>query len=283
MIIATNAGNPELFFEGGVSEVVYDFFAGGYRPSDTPLPKGPALLRTSSNPPSSSALYSFGRQGWKKKNVRDFMTAAPAPVQTGDPYAFARDYLGKEFFTEVKSIGTAPLLLQVIHNNYCEGITSLCLTREQGILVLSLQDGDVRHRLPIRLDHSTGTVLNLNGEPYLVGIKARVTTDPEERTVLFLRLCFLEEALERELSVIFHRKDCLILKWDETPGTTLVLNALTNTLNEPGSFSLLMTGVLSQISPELLTNTVRGALTPETRARTNEKGSEDDRTGIQRA
>ena len=279
MIIATNAGNPELFFEGGISDIVYEYFAGDYHPSDMPLvAKNDTValpVPKETRAVSLSIGNSIGKQGWKRNTgkTRFFKPdlpkepVSPVPSENSDPFSFAEEYLNHTFELDVKSIGIAPLLFQVIHNNYSEGITSLSLHKEDHRLILEFRDGHSLYRLPVSLDHSTGTVLDLNGEPYLVGIKSKLMTDPEDRKVLYLRLCFLEEALERDIAICFHRKDCLILKWNETPGTALVLNALSNTLNEPGSFSLLMTGVLSQISPELLTNTVRGALTPETKAR----------------
>lgn len=326
-VIVTNAGNSEIFQEGGMTGIIHGAVE-TMNPLDDPI--SPELLRTRAaqkrlrhikravegrekftaeeigrsnagdfndnhspeliSMPVSEADHidtvpdqtsfraiSFKRRGWKAHSFRADETAGTR-FCAADPWSAGHRSIqssvtgffslldGRIYEMKEKSVGLFPLIMQVIHNNFTKGISFLRFRVTEGEVFLELMEGSTVHILPVSFGRGIPAAIDMNGEKYLVSCKGRMAVNEDGLPVLVLRICFLEEATERGLKIVFRSKSDLLLQWDETPGNVIILDTL-NYVNEGASGgNFIMNSVMRQLSPELQRRTIQSAVQPSVTA-----------------
>ncbi len=121
-----------------------------------------------------------------------------------------------------------PLLMQVLHNNYTDGIRSIGFEMRGGTLYLKLLEGEEEKVFPAGFGRAAETDLSFGGELYRIGVTAECRRDENGRPVLKLDIAFLEEACRRKLNLYFDGGNAERLEaiWDETPGRDVILEGL---------------------------------------------------------
>ncbi len=110
------------------------------------------------------------------------------------------------------------------------------------------------------------SIINMNGEEYLVGVKARIHTNEDGIPVMSLQIAFIEEATERRLKILFLNEHQLELRWDEVPGNMIITDTLEMITMGSGNTGGLVNGIMAQISPDLIRRTMQSAIQPVVRA-----------------
>ena len=237
MVIVTNAGSRELFVKSQLMSVVQSYFGGDFRPPSV-LPENPVAYdefqRTCAWLESVREVrHARGWGGWKRgKKGRKTQKKQPQPqIQM-------RKLQGAFYRLERQQAGLFPLIMQVFHNNFTDGISSLGFQYEGGKSYLLIKAGALSKRLELGFNRAAINEISVHGEPYLTAVKGEFCTDEEDRLVLKLDIAFLEEAARRKLKIFFGEGEIRI-QFDETPGKELIKTGLGEMLKEVTSNPLL--------------------------------------------
>ncbi len=265
LIIVTNAGNQEVFQGGGMTDIIKKY-TDELQVSATPIVGNVAayrhLLHTKQEMEgklSSVVIPTHGGwcmkgEGSSRQNVRSRRD-------------FLKSMSGKIFEMDEKGIGLFPLIMQVVHYNFTEGIRFVRFRLDQGTLYLDFMEGNEFHVIPVGFDRGRHTTIHMNGEDYLVGCKGQIGINEDQQNVLSIKLCFVEEATERSIKIIQIDDYTLEFQWNELPGSSIIVETLESITSGSGNMNLITSGLLSQVSPDLIKRTFTGAVKPVTYAR----------------
>lgn len=260
MIIVINCGNDEVFQGGTLSKVIRSYLNEDYHPSEEPLPE---------NPEGRAALAAAGKVcpdplcarrermggGWGQPRIRR---------QFQD--AFLSQINGCIYEMKSKGVGLFPLIMQVVHTNYTNGISALKFELRENVLYLLLKEGPDIYSIPVGFGRSRHTAVTVKGEEYLVGTQARLGLDEDDKPVLTLRIAFIEEATERLLRIRWKSFSEIALYWDETPGNDIIQHILEMITTGSGNTNFIVDSILNRMNPELLQNAMKTTIEPVVQA-----------------
>ena len=259
MLIVTNAGNPEMFSTGGMTEVIRKYTeAGLLKPTEGALPKdklGEKNLRRVKDDAEGRDV----RTGIEKLTEDGPLKRRKKARQD----AFLRKLDGAGYDLSKANVGLMPLMMQVVHNNYTDGIRRIAFSFDENrILHLHIREGETEHDLKIGFGTPLVSRIDEAGEPYLVSVLGKLGQNEDDQTVLTLRIAFIEEANERGIKIVFTDKDTVELRFSESPGEKLILNSLELITTGSGNVNLLVDKVMSQISMDLIHSVMQGTIAP---------------------
>ena len=160
-------------------------------------------------------------------------------------------------------MGLMPLLMQVLHNNYTDGIRSVGFEMRGGVLHLKFLEGEEEKVLPVGFGQAAETEVSFGGELYRLGVSAECRRDENGRPVLKLDIAFLEEACRRKLNLYFDGRNAERLEavWDETPGRDVILEGL-DTFLDTGGKGFLMNALRERGGAEVFQILVERTIRP---------------------
>lgn len=210
ILIVTNAGADTDYQESRYFEIVSRYFGGVFPDS---LPEDKEAERRLRSFAESLSFY-----GRKQEMLNEY--AAP--------------FLHRSFTAgeSAPSVGLLPVVLQVIHNNYTAGITSLAISTKHDLPELIYRERDAIYRLPIGLGVPVITELDFRGDRFHIAAHGRFTHDEEDRPVFIIRMEFLETPSVRILKLVYTGNG-LLLRQTETPGIPYVLEKLRAAAQQP--------------------------------------------------
>ena len=252
MVIVLNAGSNELFQNCILLNIVQNYFDRRqtgrsedgeplfqvFTPADK-LPPDPVAQRYlyetavrlsqggTEKPPIT-------RGGWKKnrKSGRKQQT-------TKMTERMMQSVNGKDYELEVQQAGVLPLIIQVFHNNFTDGIRQVGFRIEEQKNWLLLWEGDELQKLEIGFRTAAVSEVTVHGETYLAAVKGEFSRDEEDVPVLKLDIAFLEEAARRKIKVFFRGENDVKICFDETPGKNLIMEGLEGLLQAASEKSFL--------------------------------------------
>ncbi len=250
VILVTNAGNGEIFAEGGMTGILRDFVEHDEAFADHALPEDASayhqLTRLKAQLEGTfQPISPILRGGWKRRPIDGL-------VRRYNTEDLLRRLDGETYEMKNKGVGIFPLLMQVVHNNYTWGISSLTFKRSSDGLDLLFQEGEETICLPVSVQKCKRVHINMNGEDYLVATTASFGKNEDNVPVLSLRFCFVEEATERLLKIFFLDPDHIRLAWNETPGGTLILDTMDLITAGSGNTSGIANLLMDQIPMEIV-------------------------------
>lgn len=262
MLVVTNAGSSELFQNCKLMEIIKHFFETDYHPQDV-LPEDNLAysrlcntIRQLEGKEQQFPVITGG--GWSR-----FRTSAQKGMSE---QCRITDLNGKKYRMEDTHVGLMPVLMQVFHNNYIDGISEICFLEKEGNLFLQIQEGDEWHVLQVGLRKAAVTDLSFHGEIYRVAVKGEFVRDEDGRNVLKLDLAFLEEACRRKAKLFFE-EDEMVIKWDETPGKGLILEGLELLTDTESRKSFMMNAMRDVGGVDLFRFMIERMVQPEVRAK----------------
>lgn len=260
MIIVVNAGNDEVFSGGTMTGIIRKYFGLNYHPSADALPEDPIglrqLIRAKAEAEGNVRHVSpIVRGGWGRQSVRSM-----------DRDRFFRRLSGRVYEMHSKGIGLFPLIMQVVHNNYTNGISMMRFDYHDGRLSLIFREGEDVHTINVGFGRGRHSLIRSKGEEYLTGCIGRLGRNEDHIPVLTLRIAFIEEATERRLKIYFKSEKELELHWDEVPGNVIIADTLEMITTGSGNVNPIFTGLMSQVSPGLIKDSMRSAIQPMVRA-----------------
>ncbi|MCD2493243.1 beta-lactamase family protein [Lacrimispora sp. NSJ-141] len=262
MVVASNAGSDELFQSCVLLNIVKKYFEDDFQPGEE-LPEDPAGLRKLRDVEASlrrdgrrgvpELAGTGGRGGWKAVSCvsgsgvrrsgrtirKGSLNAWNRPRKNSRENHFLEEEKlkrllnGRVYRLEQTHVGLSPLVLQVFHNNYTEGIHSVGFHYENKKFYVSMEEGGMLHRLEIGFGRAAETEVFFHGEPYLLGTEGEFTKDEDGYPVLKLDIAFLEEAVRRKMKCIFRdHGERIEIHWDETPGGRMIKEGLGSLLSD---------------------------------------------------
>ena len=307
MVIVTNAGNGEVFQYGSMTGIIQSSM------HDLQLQEGPLSEDFASLTMLKSvcrhiagripALPTITDGGWNRR---------PIPVSSGNAHRrtlvghrLIRDNERNQIYTsyrrvgnqfrriwtdcldgavydlDVKGVGIFPLMIQVIHNNFTDGIRKIGFHKGgNNFFYMDLYEGETMISLQCGFgDHYTVSDIDMHGEIYHVSVKTIGTTDEYGRFVLRNEIYFLEEAATRMMNIYFNINDMqeeipvaaylhpatprsIEIRMDETPGSDMMMSSL-RAVAIDGSLEKILLNKMSQLGAiDVFDQTVRATVRP---------------------
>ncbi len=305
MVMAINAGNGEIFQQGPLTTLLSNFMKNltveevlpdnpealsrlkatcnrlRGRDADLPIISNGGWHKNSSNDPLvKSSKRSLGRRPIKSRaNAPTFSAYRRLSDQFLQIWKNTID--GAEYDLDIKGIGTFPLMIQVIHNNFTDGISKVGFHKgKNNALFIDLYEGDevISLKCSFNGDRSISD-LTIHGETYRVSNQSVATTDEYGRLVLRNRICFLEEAASRTINFYFdlssYKEEISVnsylhptapqsveIRIDEAPGADMIMTSLQQVAFEGGMEKMLMDYLGKVGAVDVIDETVRATIQP---------------------
>lgn len=250
MVVVTTAGS-DIFFNSHELSKIRDTYLPPEGEELAPLPENPEAyeslqrlvrelsgshMRNVSRIQNGSHIQNISciqnvsriqRGGWGRRGVsRNFGSSSSASWLSR-----GRELSGRRFVLEAAYVGLFPLLGQVFHNNYTEGIREIGFCLEKDQFYLELLEGEVERRIPVGVGEARILDLDFAGEPYRAAVEGRFTWDEDENPVLVLDFVFLEEAIQRRIKCFF-KPEGLEIRFSEIPGKDIVMDGMNSIMSE---------------------------------------------------
>lgn len=257
MVIVTNAGSDELFQNCELIKVIRKYFEEDFSPAKAldVDPVGAMYLGAVSQqmkesrgivPETGRGIIRSG--GWSKGRQRRARRLSEQSAERRMQMLH-----GNEYRLNVKQVGIFPLIMQVFHNNFTDGIETIGFRFSEGTSYLILKEGEDELRLAIGFRKAETAEISIHGEPYLVAVKGKFARNEYEEIVLLLDIAYLEEAARREIKITFKTADKIEVTFDETPGKKLIGDGLGEVVHAASMTKLhTFIGLESTELPEML-------------------------------
>lgn len=221
MLVVTNAGSSELFQNCKLMEIIKKYFETDFQPPVS-LPENSISFHRLQNrirrfEGEDAAFPVIRSGGWSRNSLYSANEVRKRRILS--------ELDGRIYRMEDTHVGLMPILMQVFHNNYTDGITEIGFFMENDRFYISILEGEDRHVLQVGMRHAAVADVSFHGEIYSVALKGELTRDEDGRDVLKLDFAFLEEACRRRAKLFFLGEN-LEIRWDETPGKELILEGL---------------------------------------------------------
>lgn len=293
MVVVTNAGNTDVFQTSKMAVRIRDGIKNDIVVSDVPLPENAtelnklkALCKSLNGRNASFPMISGG--GWRQKATR-VTKGSPrnTTVRTGhikrysgyDPDIYSsrsenklllkwlRELDGKIYELEKSGVGIFPLMMQLVHNNFTDGMKQIGFRLgSDNSFYIDIYEGDNIYRLRCGFGgKSYVSDINMHCENYKVSLESFCTRDEYNRLVIRNDIHFLEEACLRTFNIYFENENRIEIRMAETPGTDMLLDTMENFSFEGSGvesaiLSRFMKGGMKEGIGHAITNTVQPVL-----------------------
>lgn len=222
MIIMCNAGNNELIAGGSLTSLIREYWGSSYHPSDEPLQEN---------------IMEYRKLNTVIGQMDGTLPPAPKPMKPGlnlvlnkteviDRGYMAETLKGHFFTMEKKQLGLFPLICQVMHVNFTDGISRIGFDVDKdNTFVVLFQEGEKLHRVRVGFEEAEESEIFLHKDPYVLLTKGRVASDENDRLALILDIIFPEEGMLRRLKIFFDG-DEIEVRSNEKPGDAVAVDAL---------------------------------------------------------
>lgn len=222
MIIMTNAASCELFTLGSLKKLVNRYFEDGFMPQDVLDANNAAYNRLLLTVRAAENRYTdcsfIERGGWGSKCRKGGRTVISSGMRTLN---------GKWYELDDASSGIMPIMMQVFHNNFTDGITEIGFVTEEDQHYAIFHEGGEFLKVGLGFFRDIRSVLRFHDEYYLISSGCSFAGDEDGNTVLKLRITFIEEACTRTVKFFFKDGFSRIrLEMNEAPGEEVILGAL---------------------------------------------------------
>ena len=307
MVVVTNAGNSDVFQSSSMAIKIRDRMKNDLEVFDEPLPEDfkalselKALCKSVSGRTANFPGISSG--GWKNRTVKmttgsarnrrirfqgkrtDFKSAVNSfNIRNENQLikTWLRKLDGKIYDLETTGIGLFPIMMQIVHNNFTDGMKKIGfrLTPDNGFYI-DIYEGEVIYRLRCGFGGKRYVSdINVHSENYKVSLSSFCTRDEYNRLTIRNEIYFLEEACVRTFNIHFEdnavdrvdRKGTFIypslpgrieIRMQENPGVDMLKRTLKNfsiegTGWETALISRVMKGGMKEAVKHAIINTVQ--------------------------
>lgn len=263
MVICTSAGNSEVFQQGEMSGMIRRAL-NDLQAVEVPLPENePALnklkmlcRRLSGRTPAFKGVSSGGWQHpgavMNRGTGRHVHSAGyKRRTRLGDSavaYIRQKEHLRREWLSRLdgavydldnRGTGIFPLLMQVFHNNFTDGISAVGFRKSRdGTFTIDVYEGTAVYPITCAFyDNVSRGQIDMHGEIYDIAVRSDITTDEYDRLVLKNEIVYVEEAASRILNIFLIPDPALKgrpnaapaqieVRLDETPGSSMIMPSL---------------------------------------------------------
>ncbi len=307
MVVVTNAGNSDVFQTSSMAIRIREMMKNELTVSAAALPEDvsslnelKALCKHLAGKTADHPIITGG--GWltrdirmttgssRKKAVTTRTTRRSALQQTAVFNSrnenhlistFLKSLSGFKYELETSGVGLMPLMMQVVHNNFTDGIRSIGFRfTDDRDFFIDIYEGEVIFKLRCGFGgRSYVSDINMHGENYKLAVKSACVRDEYNRLVIRNDIYFLEETCKRTLNIYFEDDisgfagagsrhpvipDRIEIRMTETPGTDMLLDAIRKiTPSEGAGFeSAIISRFLKGGMKEALEHAVKNTMEP---------------------
>lgn len=216
IVIVSNAGNDELFHQSNYFRIVDKYF-------DKEFPK---------ELPKSFIDKKHLDDTLKKISLsRTFTTLSNYDIQKyrmGFLPNEAKELNGKVLVSNEKRIATVgllPLVWQVFENNYSQGFKSISFKIENGKFYVVYAQNDESYTFELGFGEPKYTNIYIHNTPFYIGTTGCFAKNEDGRTVLKMRVDFLETPCSLIWKIVYHNGYYEVYQ-KEIPGKSFVLDKI---------------------------------------------------------
>ncbi len=209
IIIATNGGVEQLFQQSEYYKLIDKYFVSDNVAVEKKIRLKPLLTRLKNG----------------KRRIIPMRLPSEMKKLIGTDF-YAEDYSsnpfkGAQMLGNALSVGSLPMVEQMLRNSYAAGIRSITLNKEGKTVFLDINEADGIKRIPITLGKWKKTVLSYGVTSYHAAAYSTVSKNEDGLYVLKVRLIFPEVASTRIIKICYDR-DSILVRMLEQPGMTLI-------------------------------------------------------------
>lgn len=256
MILMINCGNNEITQEGTMTEIMRRFWGIGYRPADGPLPADPEQQQK-----LARSIETYEHMVIAPRHMSSFgMLSNPV---NDEAKKWIHELKGRSYDLDHTRIGMFPLICQVMHYNFTDGISRIRFEELDGQLMVLFYEGEEIHHVRVGLDKPARSQIMLHGEPYEIGTYGYFTQNENNDLTLVLEISYLEEACTRKMVISFNSTQ-LYMRAYETPGEQVITDALTYMADNPVLYRIpVLKDILRDGGRDFMDVCVRSTVKPE--------------------
>ncbi|MCR5671825.1 MAG: beta-lactamase family protein [Butyrivibrio sp.] len=268
MVVVTNAGNSDIFQTSPMAVRIRDAMKDRIKCSDEPLPedfyslsKLKALCKYVGGRTASFPVIRSG--GWKNKKR--------SSLKCGSDLRTLDCINGRIYDLETTGVGIFPVMVQVVHNNFTDGMKKIGFRKEENnAFFIDIHEGEMIFPLRCGFDgkHYVSNI-NMHGENYKVSLSSLCTRDEYNRFVIRNEISFLEEACVRIFDIHFGEDlrdgvpGRIEIRMHENPGSDMLIDTMKNITPDIGGFdSFLVSKFLKGGKKDVLEEVVKNTLQP---------------------
>ncbi|SES70545.1 serine hydrolase domain-containing protein [[Clostridium] polysaccharolyticum] len=275
MVISILSSNENLFLESKLMDIIEKYFAGDDFCPEQPMEPNHMMYSQLRN---YIGGLSFEKPFERVRNMAERKNGWPKAVSkkrsrfsslvSDFPYGLEQITDIKFYVNEETSASIIPLFIQTMQNNFSQGIKSFQFRKEKGLLILDIEEKELRFQIPIGFARPQYSVLDIHGELYRISAWGILTYTEDEKPVLKLQIAFLENTNCRTMKFYFERESVCV-KVNETPDLSKVIDGLIPFLG----ISLPLGGVETIKNTELVQSRISQIVSPEFYAFTQKHGN----------
>ena len=274
MMIITNAANEDLFQGVLMSKVIFSHME-KLKVNDGPIPVSDkvikdqkrlqAFIKYAEGDPNAVNVVPSGGWGLRKNRMsvgKSRVKTVTSPIRKEtlvyDAYSCSgvmnlqlrrilmKNLDGVSYDMDDVGVGIMPLLMQIMHNNYTDGIKSIGFKYDDrsGAFYLVITEGEKVHEIKCGFDKTRAvTDIDEHGEVNKVATVSEFSTDEYGRAVLRNEFYFLEDSTTRVMNIYFGKREPLEhaggfnagvfaapsnigVRFDEVPGSGMLFGVL---------------------------------------------------------
>ncbi len=208
LIVSVNAGNNELFQESPAMSIIRRHLNKELMPKRTFGIFDYQLLK-------KYQKEFFLERGFVKLHTQRHQTLSFLNKKANELEAW-EELCGSWLFPK-SSVSILPLFVSVMQNNFSGGIEKVTFKIENSKLYFTSTEGNKDYTLEIGIGEIKTSLLDFNGERYIVSAIGEAITDKDGGTVYRIQLIFPELPNTRMIKISYHANDMLDFEFDELP------------------------------------------------------------------
>ena len=216
-VAVITAGNNELFQQSPALGIVMRYLADNGCENETR--GGIMALR-------AAERRFFGSRVFAHPLARRGGLLSLIGLRSSTPYDTSWDKILGSYSMRANNDSLLPLFVRCMQNNLRGGMDSLELSRDGDLPILTVRSGDDVHRLVIGLYGFSETVLDFNGEKYLVRALGESTYGDDGAPLYRITILFPELPNTRFLELRPIGDGSILLSFTETPGKRIAASFL---------------------------------------------------------
>lgn len=213
IVVVANCENNELFQKSAVLEIIESYLGGD-------------ILGEMYDASAAAALKDKEKHFFESRHwIRPLSPKKGITYRLGLRCAkpFDNDWSGilGNYTITANNHGILPLFIRAMNNNYSGGIECISFEREHESLFLTSKEGGAEYRLEVGFYDFKTTVINFNGERYIVSAMGEAMEDEDRNMVYKIELLFPEMPNSRKMKFTLGEGGKLVLRMTEIPNSKI--------------------------------------------------------------
>ena len=213
IVVVANCENNELFQKSAVLEIIESYLGGDILGEMYDASAAAAL--------KDKEKHFFESRHWIRPLSPKKGITYRLGLRCAKPFDNAWSGILGNYTITANNHGILPLFIRAMNNNYSGGIECISFEREHESLFLTSKEGGAEYRLEVGFYDFKTTVINFNGERYIVSAMGEAMEDEDRNMVYKIELLFPEMPNSRKMKFTLGEGGKLVLRMTEIPNSKI--------------------------------------------------------------